>query len=630
MDLIKSGVIKSSKGSGWGNCVIGERITNINQVKPGDILAIEASIGDTKNILKIIPVPLDFNGSPSLGHLVYCIFVDPNDFSQKRLASDRYFVIWDFEFSSSKSNNIYYRVKGVRDQEDPEVPEGGFPDGSKEGQLPLDLKNSSINFYAGSIEGQWVDKKLNPIRVGDTVSLVDWDTEEEIAQGKISGISGASADFCPEVIFSVVNDEMSYGGSLPIGSPISVAEDELLKVGSKQGSKLSALEANFVGETVLLEDGTCGKVKSGVPQIGEEVTLELHDENGMTIEKSGIVSEILEESINYFNEDANQDKGMQLGAMGSSRDEGLTGYVEMIPHNGLFIGKIRTSQGEFVDQLTADTLKALYSWFAKNGVKDIIIDPVSMKHTKFPKYPPEGYKIEAAESPTEEKKKEAPAKKELEKKVNQPKFQELKTRPKPREEYQTKESQPVPNVPVENIESASGAIKALIEKQEYTLKAIKQVEDSVLESKKAIEQAAGYADKRVELVANTKALMEALKSAKDQQIRWGEKIYAAELIIEKVPKEYAVAEKLAKLLEKYGSEAEKFLEKSQQQLGSILEETNRVVTFPATPKKSSSMRKHAGLFSTIKNLYMAVTSFFGQLLDIENDFDNLMLEAKKI
>lgn len=46
--------------------------------------------------------------------------------------------------------------------------------------------------------------------------------------------------------------------------------------------------------TVLLKDGTVGQV--GYAEIGDEVTISLHDENGMPIQVTGIVDEILDES----------------------------------------------------------------------------------------------------------------------------------------------------------------------------------------------------------------------------------------------------------------------------------------------------------------------------------------------
>jgi hypothetical protein len=42
---------------------------------------------------------------------------------------------------------------------------------------------------------------------------------------------------------------------------------------------------------VLLKDGTTGKVDCA--EVGDKVTVALHDENGMPIEVSGIVEEIL-------------------------------------------------------------------------------------------------------------------------------------------------------------------------------------------------------------------------------------------------------------------------------------------------------------------------------------------------
>ena len=45
--------------------------------------------------------------------------------------------------------------------------------------------------------------------------------------------------------------------------------------------------------TVLLEDGTTGKVLYA--EVGHEVAVLLHDENGMPIERTGKVIEVLED-----------------------------------------------------------------------------------------------------------------------------------------------------------------------------------------------------------------------------------------------------------------------------------------------------------------------------------------------
>lgn len=45
--------------------------------------------------------------------------------------------------------------------------------------------------------------------------------------------------------------------------------------------------------TVLLKDGTVGKVDHA--EIGDTVTVKFHDENGMPIEVTGIVEDILED-----------------------------------------------------------------------------------------------------------------------------------------------------------------------------------------------------------------------------------------------------------------------------------------------------------------------------------------------
>lgn len=49
--------------------------------------------------------------------------------------------------------------------------------------------------------------------------------------------------------------------------------------------------------TVLLTDGTVGDIDSFDVSVGDEVLVNLHDENGMSIEVGGIVDEILVENI---------------------------------------------------------------------------------------------------------------------------------------------------------------------------------------------------------------------------------------------------------------------------------------------------------------------------------------------
>jgi len=49
----------------------------------------------------------------------------------------------------------------------------------------------------------------------------------------------------------------------------------------------------------MLKDETVGKVDCLVVNVGDLVTIDLHDENGMPIQKTGIVDEILEDNTNY-------------------------------------------------------------------------------------------------------------------------------------------------------------------------------------------------------------------------------------------------------------------------------------------------------------------------------------------
>ena len=44
---------------------------------------------------------------------------------------------------------------------------------------------------------------------------------------------------------------------------------------------------------LLLQDGTIGALWNGIAEVGETVTVSLHDENGNEIKKTGIVEAVL-------------------------------------------------------------------------------------------------------------------------------------------------------------------------------------------------------------------------------------------------------------------------------------------------------------------------------------------------
>lgn len=51
--------------------------------------------------------------------------------------------------------------------------------------------------------------------------------------------------------------------------------------------------------TVMLKDGTVGNVDCLVVKVGQLVTVDLHDENCVLIQKTGMVDEILGDNTNY-------------------------------------------------------------------------------------------------------------------------------------------------------------------------------------------------------------------------------------------------------------------------------------------------------------------------------------------
>jgi hypothetical protein len=52
--------------------------------------------------------------------------------------------------------------------------------------------------------------------------------------------------------------------------------------------------------SVLLKDGTVGKLDTLVAKVGNWVTVDLHDENGLPIQVTGEIEEILEDLTNYL------------------------------------------------------------------------------------------------------------------------------------------------------------------------------------------------------------------------------------------------------------------------------------------------------------------------------------------
>lgn len=91
--------------SGW---TLGERVTDISQVKLGDILLQDSIQFDALNLCRVD----EFPGFPEgiTGSRLYAVFVDPTDTSCLRNPGDSSFCVWDHDFDSPSGNLIYYRV----------------------------------------------------------------------------------------------------------------------------------------------------------------------------------------------------------------------------------------------------------------------------------------------------------------------------------------------------------------------------------------------------------------------------------------------------------------------------------------------------------------------------------------
>ena len=86
------------------------------------------------------------------------------------------------------------------------------------------------------------------------------------------------------------------------GTIFDVVGGEIIRISEQEHDELhEALfgPSTWTDHTVLLEDGTTGMVRIPADQdpetlVGETATVNLHDENGLHIQATGIVAEILE------------------------------------------------------------------------------------------------------------------------------------------------------------------------------------------------------------------------------------------------------------------------------------------------------------------------------------------------
>ena len=91
------------KGSGWANLQQGEKISKIDQIKPGDVILEESHQLNARNVVKV---------TSCSKNSIRGYFVNPANHTEKRQASDQEFVIWDYHFELGGS--LYFKAMKKR------------------------------------------------------------------------------------------------------------------------------------------------------------------------------------------------------------------------------------------------------------------------------------------------------------------------------------------------------------------------------------------------------------------------------------------------------------------------------------------------------------------------------------
>lgn len=84
-------------GSGWGDFLAGNELTNLDDVKDGDVLLEHALSCDSFNVIRILKTRWPAEPKHLIGLKLYGLYVNPSQTSQQRLQSDVVFCVWGHE-----------------------------------------------------------------------------------------------------------------------------------------------------------------------------------------------------------------------------------------------------------------------------------------------------------------------------------------------------------------------------------------------------------------------------------------------------------------------------------------------------------------------------------------------------
>lgn len=93
-------ILTEATGSGWGEHKPGGKVNSVSDVEKGEYLLFRSPDLNAENIGKVVDVTDD---------KMTILFMDPKDLMQKRMASDKPFVIWDG--AAVKHDKIFHMAK---------------------------------------------------------------------------------------------------------------------------------------------------------------------------------------------------------------------------------------------------------------------------------------------------------------------------------------------------------------------------------------------------------------------------------------------------------------------------------------------------------------------------------------
>ena len=223
------------------------------------------------------------------------------------------------------------------------------------------------------------------------------------------------------------------------------------------------------------------------------------------------------------------------------------------------------------------------------------------------------------------RKAEEPTTTEEKPKVEDVKEKEEEVKPKFREVLKKPEDIEYPA----DIPKIDDAAKMLLEKIRQGLTNIKTIQAMVDEIKSTKLEELGYRKEQAVVDEAIEKLFGYLKATEPHAMIVEDKILTILDLVKSVPISHTTGEKIKKLLEKYGAEAEKFLERSESQLGKEeeLKKELLLIRMPKHMKESTLKKITAGVIDTakafFKGLFETFKGWVASLVSMEEDLEEV-------